>query len=339
MEWAEAIGWMPVTEMPLAFLVDTEERPGRQGIVDIYIARSGYRRDLVIEIDSTNKTWSAQKLGRAVANGKAAIWVRWGSGIGPAADVVPVGVEVIYLDVGRPPRVQPATPGEDLRLVPVGSTLSGASRVLLAALFPQGPPQEDSAWTDEKSIWEMVGQLRPRLALVIRCRFGHHGPRALTLNKTAEVLADELDEDEVTRERVRQLQIKAIRSLRSKSAARVRSARRAAGLLPPVPERTPREPRTPASRWQPPDQATLRALVLDVVRAIGPGDIRPSMVCHVLRGSVGPATRRIVAEHALPHDGAVGRADYRALLEAVVRVAAEAPFRLDHGYLRLAEPC
>jgi len=27
------------------------------------------------------------------------------------------------------------------------------------------------------------------------------------------------------------------------------------------------------------------------------------MVCHVLRGSVGPATRRIVAEHALPHDG------------------------------------
>jgi hypothetical protein len=67
--------------------------------VDLYIARPGYRRDLVIEIDRGNKQWSAQKLGHAVAHGRAAIWVRW-SGLAPRDEIVPAGVEMVYLESG-----------------------------------------------------------------------------------------------------------------------------------------------------------------------------------------------------------------------------------------------
>lgn len=115
-DWAESIGWLPVAEMPLAFLEDTPEYPGRQGIVDMFVARPGQPRDLVIEIDRANKRWSARKLGYAVANGKAAIWVRW-SGLGPPSAIVPGGVEVIYLDVGRRPLIQPAPPNEESRVI------------------------------------------------------------------------------------------------------------------------------------------------------------------------------------------------------------------------------
>jgi hypothetical protein len=175
------------------------------------------------------------------------------------------------------------------------------------------------------------------LALIVRCRFGAYGPRPLTLNRTAEVVADELDMDEVTRERIRQLQTRAMRMLRAKSMARVRAAKKAAGLPPPA-----RQPRTRSDTASAGQSATellyrdrLPDLVLDVVRAVGDGDIRASMVCHVLRGSDGPATRRIVARHNLPHDGALGRVDYRPLLEAVLALIAEPPFRYEDGYVRL----
>jgi hypothetical protein len=335
-EWAERLGWLPVTEMALEFLLDTPEYPGRQGIVDLYIARPGYKRDLVIEIDRGNKGWSAAKLGHCVAHGKAAIWVRW-SGLGPPAAIVPGGVEVIYLDVGRRPRVQPAAPVEDLRVIPPGEHLSGATRALLAALYPVAPPEEDDVWKDEKAIWARVGELRPRLALIVRCRFGAYGPRPLTLNRTAEVVADELDMDEVTRERIRQLQARAMRMLRAKSMARVRAARKATGLPPPA--RQPRtrqdKPSAAQSLVELPYRDRLPDLVLDVVRAVGEDNIRASMVCHVLRGSDGPATRRIVARHNLPHDGALGRVEYRPLLEAVLALIAEPPFRNQDGYVRL----
>jgi hypothetical protein len=335
-EWAESIGWLPVAEMPLAFLEDTAEYPGRQGIVDVFVARPGQPRDLVIEIDRANKRWSARKLGYAVANGKAAIWVRW-SGLGPPSAIVPGGVEVIYLDVGRRPLIQPAPPKEDSRVVPVESNLSGASRALLAAVFPTGAPAEDPTWRQEKAVWTAVGELTSRLALVVRCRFGYYGPRALTLARTAEVLVDELGETEVSRERIRQLQAKAMRLLRGRSSARVRAARRAAGLPPPA--RTVRAPAPePTPKIAVLDEGELRAQVFDIVRTVGRGNIKATMVCHVLRGSSGEATRRIVARHGLPHDGALRGFPYPLLRETVAGIAAQAPFRLVDGYVRLIVP-
>jgi hypothetical protein len=243
--------------------------PGRQGIVDIYIARPGQPRDLVIEIDRANKRWSARKLAYAVANGKAAIWVRW-SGVGPPSAIVPGGVEVIYLDVGRRPLIQPAPPKEDSRVVAPDSNLSGASRALVAALFPSGAPAEDPVWAEEKTVWTAVSELAPRLALVVLCRFGYYGPRALTLTRTAEVVADELGETEVSRERIRQLQAKSMRMLRSRSVARIRAARRAAGLPIPAPKSRPPKPESgPTIAVL--DEAELRSHVLDIVRAVGRG--------------------------------------------------------------------
>jgi hypothetical protein len=335
-EWAESIGWLPVAEMPLAFLEDTPEYPGRQGIVDVFIARPGQPRDLVIEIDRANKRWSARKLGYAVANGKAAIWVRW-SGLGPPSAIMPAGVEVIYLDVGRQPLLQPASPKEDNPAgppAPIDSKLSGASRALLASVFPTGAPIEDATWGEEKVVWAAVAQLPPRLSLVIRCRFGYYGPRALTLARTAEVLADELGEAEVSRERIRQLQAKSVRMLRARSAVRVRAARRAAGLPPTAKKPPPPPPATrPAIDVLDGDQ--LRAQMLDIIRTVGRGNLKATMVCHVLRGSAGEATRRIVARHGLPHDGALRGFPYVALHETVVAIASRAPFRLVEGYVRL----
>ena len=346
-EWAEGVGWMPVTEMPLAFLEDTPDQPGRQGIVDLYVARQGYRTDLVVEIDSGNKRWSAQKLGHAVNHGRAAIWVRW-SGSGPPADIVPAGVEVIFLDVTLAPRIRPAEPAEDLRTIPSAGGLSGASRALLAALYPSSPPEEDPGWHDEAAIWDRVAELRPRLALVVRCRFGHYAPRPLTLNRTAEVVADELDVAEVTRERIRQLQIRALRQLRARSAAKVRAARRAAGnpdaSSPPSAGRAVdgapvpanirpalRAARPPGAMAPVPEPDVLWPMLVAIVRAAGRGGVRASMVGHVLRGSSGPVTRALVARLNLPHDGALPGVPYRPLYEEVVRLANDPPLRLRDG--------
>jgi DNA-directed RNA polymerase, sigma subunit (sigma70/sigma32) len=319
--------------MPLAFLEGTPEYPGRQGIVDVYVARPGQPRDLVIEIDRGNKRWSARKLGYAVSNGKAAIWVRW-SGLGPPSAIVPGGVEVIYLDVRRQPLIQPAQAKKD-QVEPADSSLSGASRALLAALFPSGAPNGDPTWGQEHAVWAAVGQLPPRLTLVVRCRFGYYGPRPLTLARTAEVLANELGELEVSGERIRQLQTKALRTLRSRSSTRVRAARRAAGLQPqPTTPRARRAENVPIDVL---DEEQLRGQVRDIVLAAGRADIKATMVCHVLRGSSGEATRRIVARHGLPHDGALRGYPYLALHETVVGIAQRAPFRLVEGYVRLSQ--
>ena len=239
-EWAEGLGWLPVTEMPLACIEDTPDYPGRQGYVNVYVARPGYRTDLVIEIDRTNKGWSAAKLGHCVRAGMTAIWIRW-SGPGPMSGIVPAGVEVIFVSANKAPEAKAAREVEDQRIVPPGHSLSGASRALLASLYPAGPPPEDPGWQDEATVWRYVGELRPRSALIVRCRFGGHGPRALTLARTAEVVADELSVPVVTRERIRQVQTQALRQLRAKSSARIRRAKRtgeplviAAGTSPAV---------------------------------------------------------------------------------------------------------
>lgn len=337
-EWAESLHWLPVTEMPLAFLEDTREYPGRQGIVDLYVARPGYRRDLVIEVDRGNKVWSAAKLGHCVRHGRAAIWVRW-SGPGAPAEIVPPGVEVIHLEIGRPARVEPAEPAEDTGALSSTDGLSGASRALLAALYPFGAPEEDEVWREDTAIWERVGQLRPRLDLILRCRFGKYGPRPLTLARSAEVVADELNMAEVTRERIRQLQVRALRQLRARSMAHVRKARRTAGLPPPA--REPQSNKPPRERLprknQVPEREELRRMVVEIVRAAGDRPLRPSMVCHVLRGSEGPVTRRLVEDHRLPHDGALHRVSYRLLHGHVLDVAKFRPLRIANGYLHVIE--
>jgi len=128
-----------------------------------------------------------------------------------------------------------------------------------------------------------------------------------------------------------------MRLLRARSAARVRAARRAAGLPPPAREvRAVDAEATPAIAVI--DENELRVQIFDIVRTVGRGNIKATMICHVLRGSSGEATRRIVARHALPHDGALRGFPYPLLRETVAGIAAQAPFRLVDGYVRLVVP-
>jgi hypothetical protein len=50
----------------------------RLGYVDVVVQRGPALPDLAIEIDSTPKPWSVDKLRHAVAAGMHAIWIRWG---------------------------------------------------------------------------------------------------------------------------------------------------------------------------------------------------------------------------------------------------------------------
>jgi hypothetical protein len=330
-DWAEGLGWLAVAEMPFEFLSDTPERPGRQGYVDLYIARPGYKRDVVIEIDRGNKVWSAQKLGHAVSHGKAAIWVRW-KGYAPSPEIVPQGVEVIHLGLRTAPEAVAATPAVT-QVDDVASGLSAASRALLASLYPAGVPAGDPVWADEDAIWQRVDSLRPRLALIIRCRFGRHAARSLTLARTADVVAQELNMAVVTRERIRQLQASAVRRLKAKSAAEVRTAKREAGSLDPEDvasqaepvnepqDDRPKKPRAPRSGVVPGPDALL-GLVEDVLTALD-GELSVGLLTHVLLGSHGPKTRDLVSSRSLPHFGAVPDVEFRDLRRAILALADE----------------
>lgn len=333
--WAEELGWLPVPEMALAFLAGTPEQPARQGIVDLYIARPGYRRDLVVEIDRGNKQWSAQKLGHAVEHERAAIWVRW-AGLAPREEIVPPGVEVVYLHRAGGTRVATRASSQaegialqdDMTVVSEQDGLSGSSRALLAALYPK-TPEIEPGWHDERTIWQRVDGLDQRLALILRCRFGRHSGRALTLAHTAEVVAQDLASAVVTRERIRQLQAKAFRQLR----ARFRIAVRKVELgQQQAAARAARQALRPATL---PARADLHRLVLEIIRAYGGDDLRASMVCHILRGSSGPKTRVLVQLLDLPHDDALPKAPYRPLYEAVLEIADDPPLKVEDGYVRL----
>jgi hypothetical protein len=72
--WAAARGWA----------VRTEARVGvgeeaRRGFVDVIVLRQPAAPDLAIEIDSTDKRWSVDKLRHAAAASMHPIWVRWGA--------------------------------------------------------------------------------------------------------------------------------------------------------------------------------------------------------------------------------------------------------------------
>lgn len=352
-EWAESLGWMPVTEMSFEWLLDTEDAPGRQGIIDLYVARPGYKTDLAIEIDRSNKVWSAIKLRHAVEHGMSAIWIRW-SGREPLETIVAPGVEVIYVSAERAPRVEPAIT-DDTRLVPKGQSLSASSRVLLAALFPDGPPVEDPGWLQEDQIWAYVDEMTKRRALILRCRFGQYDGHAMTLARTAEVVADTLNGNEVTRERIRQVQNQSLRMLRTRTTRRIRKWAReretlaggGGGVAKPsdptardAPRRQPRPKRPPRREPAAPvdvaiDLGHLQSLVVDITRCVGRSGVSATMIGHVLRGSSGPATRALVARHDVPHDGAMSGVPYRPLRDAILAIAAEPPLQVRDNIVTL----
>jgi hypothetical protein len=70
----------------------------RLGFVDVIVKRGSRQPDLAIEIDSTHKPWSVDKLRHAVAAGMEGIWIRWGDDewAGAFDDV-----DVIQLPVAR----------------------------------------------------------------------------------------------------------------------------------------------------------------------------------------------------------------------------------------------
>src|SRR5689334_2534870 len=76
---ARARGWQARTEarveVPLSYTRGFAEQ---LGFVDVLISRGRPFRDVAIEIDSTDKAWSAVKLQHVAAAGMHAIWVRWG---------------------------------------------------------------------------------------------------------------------------------------------------------------------------------------------------------------------------------------------------------------------
>jgi hypothetical protein len=92
-EWAVAHGWSTRTEARVGV---GEE--ARLGFVDVIVLRQPTAPDLAIEIDSTDKAWSVDKLRHAAAAGMHPIWIRWGDDqwAGVFDDV-----EVIQLPVTR----------------------------------------------------------------------------------------------------------------------------------------------------------------------------------------------------------------------------------------------
>jgi hypothetical protein len=72
-EWAGARGWAARTEAR----VDVGDAE-RRGFVDVLVLRAPAQPDLAIEIDSTDKPWSVDKLRHVAAAGMQPIWIRWG---------------------------------------------------------------------------------------------------------------------------------------------------------------------------------------------------------------------------------------------------------------------
>jgi hypothetical protein len=94
-QWAAARGWTARTEARVGV-----GETARLGYVDVVVLRGPYLPDLAIEIDSTDKPWSVDKLRHAIAAGMEGIWIRWGTDdwAGAFADV-----DVIQLPLARRP--------------------------------------------------------------------------------------------------------------------------------------------------------------------------------------------------------------------------------------------
>ena len=73
-EWAAERGWATRLEARVAVGNET-----RLGFVDVMVLRQPAAPDLAIEIDSTDKPWSVDKLRHSAAAGMHPIWIRWGN--------------------------------------------------------------------------------------------------------------------------------------------------------------------------------------------------------------------------------------------------------------------
>jgi hypothetical protein len=72
-DWAATHGWATRNEARVGVGEDT-----RLGYVDVIVLRQPAAPDLAIEIDSTDKPWSLDKLRHAAKAGMQPIWIRWG---------------------------------------------------------------------------------------------------------------------------------------------------------------------------------------------------------------------------------------------------------------------
>lgn len=100
-EWAALRGWAPRTEARVGV-----GEQARRGFMDVVVLRGPGQPDLAIEIDSTDKRWSVDKLRHAAAAGMHPIWIRWGDDewAGAFADV-----DVIQLRLMRRPQARART--------------------------------------------------------------------------------------------------------------------------------------------------------------------------------------------------------------------------------------
>jgi hypothetical protein len=95
--WAVERGWRVRREVGVSVIVDSAER---RGFYDLVIDPGGEIGPIAIEIDSTDKAWSLEKLRHAASHGMCAIWVRWGDEGWAAAEEQ---VYVIQLPPSRRP--------------------------------------------------------------------------------------------------------------------------------------------------------------------------------------------------------------------------------------------
>jgi hypothetical protein len=72
-DWAAARGWATRREARVGVGEET-----RLGFVDVIVLRQPAAPDVAIEIDSTDKPWSVDKLRHAAAAGMHPVWIRWG---------------------------------------------------------------------------------------------------------------------------------------------------------------------------------------------------------------------------------------------------------------------
>lgn len=105
--WAIGRGWSPRTEATIQATGDDE--CGRLGFVDVLVRRGGGLPDVAIEIDSTDKQWSVDKLSHVARLGMRAIWIRWGEPVWAGSHD---GVDVIQLPNARYSRSRTSSAGQ-----------------------------------------------------------------------------------------------------------------------------------------------------------------------------------------------------------------------------------
>ena len=179
--------------------------------------------------------------------------------------------------------------------------LSPATLALLAAVC-EGLIPDDAAPESDEAVWAVAEELGPRLGRVLSLRFGRQGHRH-TLEEIGAILDDSRP---ISRERVRQLQVRALRRLRHRSK-RNRILGLAQGDKPARGKRQS-DPNAAVQAWvAAPGDGVKRAgagagdLADDIVRvlqAVGK-PIGTTMLTHVLRASGGQATQSIIAKHDL----------------------------------------